>query len=487
MASPSLILIAWISGILIAGILLTGVWWALFADRSRGVHRCPRCWHRMDPSTGFRCSECGRLVFHEASLLRTRRRWLLASMCLLMLLGGTIWLRLNITMHGWWAMLPHRAVLAIMPWLPPSNHLVAVRQHMLEELESQHVSPEDTVRMLELVKAGGFLTPAGSDAWRSTHLRWLATLEDLYTHQLIPPDDPLRLAAIDVPPVLHVNIPENWYIGEPLIGVVEQEDWWPWGVEVTAWVEDIENLPVDADARDRLARTRWKRPDRQPRDGSSQAFVIDFGAWPQGTFSGHVTLAWETRDRLGSAGLTGRGAVQLPVRTQVHAAAPAMTRLEDPAVDTLVAQTFADGILRSDTLPARHVFSYAPFLTSGEALDDVAFGLIVEACEAGTPRRTLRVWWRGGINRAQMGWESPEEDVEALKRLGSGEGWTLRVRGDPTLARRAAGGGTGDEATRWWGGVVEQPLHVSDAPPNGFGASWRATIEPRRVPAAASR
>ncbi|NBX25584.1 MAG: hypothetical protein EBQ99_05975 [Planctomycetes bacterium] len=487
MASNSLILIAWLGGLALAGTLLVGVWWALFADRSRGVHRCPRCWHRMNPAVGLRCSECGHLVFHEQALLQTRRRWLLAILCLLLLVLGTFGLRTTIASRGWWTMLPHRAVLAVMPWLPPSGHLIAVRQHMLEELGQQHVSPDDTVRMLELVKGGDLLTTPGTDAWRSTHLRWLATLEDLYTQRLLPPDDPLRLAAIDLPPVIHVNVPERWHRGEPLVGMVEMEDWWPAGVEVTAWIDEIEGLPVDAAAQDRLHRTRWRRPDREPRDGSRQVFAIDLGPLPEGTYRGHVTLSWRTHDRLGSAGLTGQGVVRMPVRAVVRGDAPALDRIENPALDALIAQTFADGILRSTTLPTRHIFSYAPFFTSGEAHEAVAFGLIVEACEAGTPRRTLRVWWRGGINRAQMGWESPVEDVEALARLGSGEGWTLRIRGDQELARRAAGGGTGDEASRWWGGSVEGPLKVSDVAPDGFGASWRATVEPPGVSPAASR
>lgn len=395
-----------------------------------------------------------------------------------MLLTGTLRLRSVIADKGWWSVVPHRAVLALMPWVPSANHLSSVRQHMLDELQNQRVSPEDTVRMLETAKAGGLGIPAGSDAWRSTYLRWLSTLEDAYANPVSGPDDPLRLASMDLPPVVHLGVPETWHRDQPLVGMTAIDDWWASGVEVIMRVREIDGLPVDAQSRDRLRRTRWTRPDRQPLDGSRDAFAIDLGRLPEGAHDGSLTLEWETRDHLGSAGRRCVGLVRLPVRVLVKGDAPSLAEARDPELDALVDRVFAEGLLRSTSVPPRYAFSYAPFETSGEAYEDLAFGLVVEACEEGTPRRTLRVWWRGGINRAQLGWESAVEDTEALSRLDTGRGWTLRVRGDAELAHRAAGGGVAQEATRWWSGSIERPLVVQTARPSGFGASWRATIEP---------
>ncbi len=478
MTGPSLILIAWIAGSVLTLALLSGTWWALFADRSRGQHRCPRCWHLMDPTIGLRCPECGRTAPHERDLLRTRRHWPAAAACLLLLFAGTFWLRSVIAAKGWWHVIPHRAALALMPWVPSANHLSAVRQHLLEELQNQRVSPEDTVRMLETVKSGGLGITPGSDAWRSTYLRWISSLEDRYANPAAGPDDPLRLASLDLPPVVHLAVPEKWHRDQPLMGTTVVDDWWASGVEVVMRITSIDGLPVDADVRDRLLRLRWSRPDRQSLDGPRDAFAIELGRLPEGVHQGEVTLEWETRDHLGTAGRRSQGTIRLPVKVVVEGDAPPMAAVDSPELQELVSRVFSEGLLRTNSAPPRYAFSYAPFETSGEAWEDLAFGLVVEACERGTPRRTLRVWWRGGLNRAQFGWDSPTEDREALDRLGDGTGWTLRVRGDAELARRAAGGGTAQEATRWWCGAVEKPLSVQDVRPSGFGSSWRATLAP---------
>ena len=51
------------------------VLWALFADRSRGRKRCPKCWYDLTASPEPRCSECGFVARTERKLRKTRRRW----------------------------------------------------------------------------------------------------------------------------------------------------------------------------------------------------------------------------------------------------------------------------------------------------------------------------------------------------------------------------------------------------------------------------
>ena len=58
--------------LIVGGIL---VLWALFADRSRGRKRCPKCWYDLTASPGMRCSECGFVARTERKLRKTRRRW----------------------------------------------------------------------------------------------------------------------------------------------------------------------------------------------------------------------------------------------------------------------------------------------------------------------------------------------------------------------------------------------------------------------------
>lgn len=56
---------------------------ALFADRSGGRRRCPKCWYDMRGTPGLRCSECGAESSCERRLMRTRRRWRTAILGLL--------------------------------------------------------------------------------------------------------------------------------------------------------------------------------------------------------------------------------------------------------------------------------------------------------------------------------------------------------------------------------------------------------------------
>ncbi len=85
---------------LVAGIVaLAGVWllWAgLWRDRSRGRLRCPKCWYRLDGTADLNtedtstfkavaCPECGRKCKRPRQLLKTRRRWFIATLGVLLL------------------------------------------------------------------------------------------------------------------------------------------------------------------------------------------------------------------------------------------------------------------------------------------------------------------------------------------------------------------------------------------------------------------
>lgn len=65
------------------------VLFAMFKGRSRGRKRCPRCWYDMSASPTLLCSECGRTARSPRHLLKTRRRWRLAVVgMMVVLLGG---------------------------------------------------------------------------------------------------------------------------------------------------------------------------------------------------------------------------------------------------------------------------------------------------------------------------------------------------------------------------------------------------------------
>lgn len=117
LAAPALVARLFASNWLILGavalIALLGAWltWrALFADRARGRPRCPRCWYSMHLAPTLRCPECGTLAKDQRALLRTRRRWPLGLLGLVLLLGPGLAVGLtryrqpilNFVLPRWW-------------------------------------------------------------------------------------------------------------------------------------------------------------------------------------------------------------------------------------------------------------------------------------------------------------------------------------------------------------------------------------------------
>ena len=108
----------WSVGSLIGlgGIALTI--WALFADRSRGRRRCPKCWYEMTGIEGLRCPECGRTTKRERRLLRTHRRWRVALLGVVVIMaGGGCFFGQRVHQKGWIEATPTFVYIVGLPWL----------------------------------------------------------------------------------------------------------------------------------------------------------------------------------------------------------------------------------------------------------------------------------------------------------------------------------------------------------------------------------
>jgi len=127
-----------------------------------------------------------------------------------------------------------------------------------------------------------------------------------------------------------------------------------------------------------------------------------------------------------------------------------------------VASAFEDGVVlwQLGDLPAAIRFNANA--TSGDDFAGVAIGLVIDLLEDGQVRRRTRIWWPGGDPQAGMraGWEPPEEDIEALRRLvrdpESSARWSMRVRSDEDLARRA----TSAARPSFWKGELMLPIRA---------------------------
>lgn len=77
-----------IVGIVLAVLAAIGLLIAVYADRSKGRRRCPRCWFDMSATRSLLCPECGRTHKHEGRMYLTRRHWRWAVLFVVLLAGG---------------------------------------------------------------------------------------------------------------------------------------------------------------------------------------------------------------------------------------------------------------------------------------------------------------------------------------------------------------------------------------------------------------
>ncbi len=81
--------------------------WSLFHDRFRRRERCPKCWHDLRGAEGLLCTECGHAARWERELFKTRRRWRLALVALVLLsLGYEMSVISRIRRSGWRGAMP---------------------------------------------------------------------------------------------------------------------------------------------------------------------------------------------------------------------------------------------------------------------------------------------------------------------------------------------------------------------------------------------
>lgn len=476
MSREILVILGWLGGLTISLFLLWALWWALFGDRSRGTRRCPRCWHVSDPGTSaepnLRCQECGHLSTSERDLLRTRRKWLLATLCVVGLVAETIWVQTAISDSGWWGLLPDRLLIAMDPWLGDRATARQVRASLRDRLVCGRVDPSDAVRLFTLAREGAPDARPGSARWRERYLPWIQALHGPGFWNAYAGQAAVREAAVSVPPDIQALVPTSWWPGTPMPITLFVEDGLPEEMSMRLEVLDATGLDLTADALAALRAQRWTR--RGP-SGFGTELPLTLGAVSEGPRDGELRLQWSviasTADRP-----VATGEVRVPIRTTVRVELPPLTPRNDPAAEEAVRAAFEPGLLRRRAgLRPRFAFSYRPPETAASEFRDTAFGLVVEACESGTPRRTLRVWWRGGSLRS-MGWERPIEDRERLLEAEPSAVWTLRVRGDELLARRAAEPDSAEPATRWWSGMIELPLRIEDVGPDHRMQRW--VLEP---------
>ncbi|MBY0112874.1 MAG: hypothetical protein K2Y21_08635 [Phycisphaerales bacterium] len=157
--------IYWTIGAVLGGVGFYLASWALLSDWLAGhrkQRRCAKCWYDMAAVVGLKCPECGREAKSEKGLHKSRRRWKGAALGLCLIVAGVLAQLASWGMlRGWYAVLPVRLQIALVPWIGPdpiftSANIGKVRGASLGDAEFAAIEAL-TIQVLEDSKA---------DPWR---------------------------------------------------------------------------------------------------------------------------------------------------------------------------------------------------------------------------------------------------------------------------------------------------------------------------------
>jgi hypothetical protein len=459
------VILVWIGALLFATTTIYGLWWSLFWDRARGQRRCPTCWHLVQHRFPFRCNECGYFTLFENNLLSTRRRYGWACVALLSLITGTIWLRDQLSTRSWWSLFPDRMVIAMLPLADDGETFREIPPYLVNRVSREEMSAPNRLRLLSQCASGDSWAPPSSENWMQKYASIVDKIEQTAS---LTKDTPESLIALEtalntMPPLIRFDVPANWNSVDPLVVVANVRDWWPEQSTIKLRVSAFNGIQMSTPALERLTHQHLERTNSG--GAHSTMFTIDLGVLAVGHHSGEIVIEWKsTLPETAKATNTphAHGYIAIPISTNVLATTQSLAPINTHEIDALVQEAFEPGLMRWSTGQVRHAFSYQPYKTSSLDLNSVAFGMIVEALEDGVPRRRLNVWWRGGRGGSRSGFEIEVEDQIALDRAAVDAHWTMRIRGNESLARRVAGLYSQEQVTTWWSGRVEFPLAIND-------------------------
>lgn len=486
---PTLVLV-WTLVVVIASLILLLVWRDLFADRSRGRRRCPRCWHDLQVTPGLRCPECGKEVREEAQLFATRRHWRAAIVHLLALFVGAMVVRVQMTGENLFDYAPTWLLTRSLPY---SSAVAGQRDAIRDALESRvahgDLSDGQVIDLARRITIGDRDALPASDAWRNRYGGLLTVLANRGLDALDRGDtsDPF-LTALDlfraIPARPSLSAAADWPTGEPLIVELRIDEWWPPTTYARVRVRDLD------DGTERLI-------GLDSGGNVAPAYPLSFAAIAEGatqrkfrvTIESRKTLRDGTRDEKEPWSEAASTDITVPVKS---APPLALTGVSTPAMDEAIHGVFREGLMAWRTGWRRYGLRFDASRTAEPDFAGVLIGLDIEVREGDRVRRHSRIWWPAGSGPAQARWEILSEDRSPLSTLtgaieSSTGTWTVHIRGDREVAIKAlaalrAPTGNGSPFTRYWSGEITFPIDVrieeSSAPRRRWFALPPEDLEP---------
>jgi len=417
-------------------------WKAIYSDRSRGRRRCPKCWYDLAYSKGMTCSECGYTARRESEFTRTKRFYGRAAagilICVITILGAYI----NVAERGIVASMPTSILIACMPLVGDGGSEVMTT--LGRRLMMDQVTDQQRLAIIRRCVKGDWMVAPPSDAWMNKYGPMLDELRSRLARARGGADlHPMEKPLLDVPARIDLETSDVWPRGTRARIGVRAREWWPQGYDMKLRITSLDD---PTDTRSIVQRPRRFGPDTYvlhtaPVVDAMKAVSYDIEVFRRR--EGDDSAPWES---LGVESHT------IPIAAS-DSWDETIQGIESEELTAAMMQVFG-GVARwtGGPQPVRFNISYQPTLT--EVFDGLAVGVTVELLRDGQVARQLDLWWLGGTDVDDRGYdhEVPFEDVPTLLSIRPEDleaHWRMRVRSDPELALRAG------RAMKHWKGSFE--------------------------------
>lgn len=464
--------------VVLMGVLIYVAWWGLFADRARGRRRCPRCWYDMAhaPPPGMTCPECGFMARRDAQFGRTRRRYGIASVAILLNVAIALIITERSMQRGVQALLPTHALIWALPLASDPNS--PLMRELVFRATRAELTKGQWLSFMKRCVAGDWRARPLSDAWKIKYGECISSFRPLLIYE---PQAEQPLLSLD--PEVRITGREVWPIGAPVTLTLQMNEWWPLGTEcrirIAPQVKGVEALVVYRSATERWPRTPFAFHLPPLQSGSQEIHIdvhvdrrrvpVDRGEVAPSDGDAHAP-PWEAVfDRTFRVQVNAAGAVEA-------AAQPATGQTLDDAIEDV----FSNGVMKWDSGPSPVRFNIAATATFAKPFANTAVGLRVELMRENEVARRLHMWWLGGALGGasdyagrNYGFEIDHENLALLQQLAADDlqHWRLRITGDPLIALRAG------NAEKYWAGALTVPFRLipraGAAPPR----PWRPAQE----------